>query len=1223
MEIQKVDPTDLNEYLFDLNGILLKRIRCGEGPDDIIQNYSAYVLLAGCDFCHDFDDNGGRVDADTWGDGYDPRVGKTDNFAYLIRKALNGAIPVSDPTNDEFTNFTKKWLREAPTRLLKPTPSISSSGVEDQTIRFFETHYRDELKVDYTTVITYRDIINRINALKTTPESINQAIYRCGEQLYGDYGQTCCLDLDLAENEDWDRDYSTENKIHIALFLLNYFFPPADGDVDENTKFLSYMTFDADSNIPSKIFGLLDQVINLVTPLNISDSATGEAHLVSKKNKRYGSKNCYKFPTNASKGGKLLYMYTGNVFTEDKGRFYIDKGEEEYGEANRYNFNVSFEKCGPPQSIATIPFNSEFKSGPSVNYLSNLANNNGYGYPGKKMADLTEFVNGRDGRDERGRSVKIGGISGMFRGRDQKEIISQILFDIKRCGDWEQCNAAFFLEKEMDRVILCSLDRLCSLYSRCIGNRTIWHHGPHLKLYRFPKNITPEQLALMASDANKRKLRIFINKIRVLNNFYIKNVGKYNAIPSENIGHSFVLPVKKPNDRYQISYTMCNNIAKIIIKIIHLKLDGLFQNIDRVLLTEPLTSISGLVDTLFQAESLPDPNERDNQIKQIIEQFIDRLSDESLERLITVSTPPINEFIDDAIFKYMSELCGDTINEKNILIFDSNYTKFVTMIGSDPISTKLPKSSIFLYNGTDICNLYELLFEIEIFEGDKVRTQSILIKNYSESLINRKFFELLKDVKRILSFVTPDHEVESAKQPVFELIDGSIGLNYDKVLIGIEDTRKNRNIEYYNGLKRILIGLSEALGIIQVEDLDGGGIDPGERPSKGKGKKSTKKAWTTTTTLPAKRPTSAHKPHVVKIDELTTSQINNILNNLESLTDRFMILSSELYRHRISGVAGMDDIMEEFEYFCDDALLLFKNSYTLLYELKQDDEKRIRVNIFPKWTELTKSYTSICLFFYILINYVRYPYFAEYINQINTSGYEVGSDIHDFTSRLFELIKGEEFPGSNGFKIPDSDRFKINDYLTILNQDDADGTLIVMIHGIVQNIQNYGRNFRSVIDFIFGTFFGIESLFRLVTYKWSIGVAKDHETFETNQNAFGYTEIGNVNMLNSVVANERLFKRGLGLDVLGSENEANRKIFVKVGPLLSNIMLLELNPDGFVTHVNAIFEISGGGSNKKRGGTIKLRRTNIKSKKANPRKIRVTKINRNKPRNKTSKLRNK
>jgi hypothetical protein len=1063
-----------------------------------------------------------------------------EKFAYLIINALNNAISVSKPNKpDEFTKFTKKWLTEAPSRLLKPSPSISPSDVEDQTIRFFETHYRDKLKIDFTTVITYRDIVNEINRLSRTNENINQVIYDCGQELFGDYGRTCILDLDLAVGEDWDRDYSTEDKIHIALFLLNYFFPSPSGDYDSNTKFLSYMTFDADSNIPSKIFGLLDQVINLVTPLNISDSATGEAHLVSKQNKRYSSKNCYKFPVNTS--NELRYMYTGNLFTEDKGVFYIDKeGVEEYGEANRYKFNVNFASCTSPSNVATISFDTDHKSGPSVNYLANVANDNRYAYPGKKMADLTAFISDL----------------GKFGFADKKVTISQILFDIKRCGDWEQCNAAFFLEKTMnDRVILCSLDRLCSLYSRCIGNRTIWHHGPHLKLYRFPKNMTPEQVEQMRKSKEERDYIILNNKLTVITNLVISP----DLFNTDINTIQFILPIKQGRSGPTKSYEICVYIATITIKIIYSKIIELFEKI----------------------------------------------------RDLTTSN---SAEIDEKIFKPMSELCGDTINEKNISIFSNNLSKFESIIKGGISGTKLPKSSIFLYNGNDICDLYELLFEIESFVAENVRTQSILIKNYAESLITRKFFEHLKNVKNIISLVQ-NPITEPAKKHVSAIIDRAIGLGYEETMRA--GNRKLDNIEYYNGIQNIIFnsGLLDALNnitqtviISPVKLLRGGFISKNvgggksKNPkSKSKKTKTESKSKKTKTESKSKKMRQRSKKSLAHVDDI------NILDNLESdLTDRFMILSSELYRHKISGVAGssgMQVIMEEFEYFCDNALLLFKNSYNLLYELNNS----IRVNDYPKWTKLTKSYTLICLFFYIFRKLVYIDSTDGSINLLSEvnklsrdySGkvnYKLNSDFTIFKHSLLGLFYAEEY-----------NRFNIGDEFPILlyqNQNDA--LITTMIGSIVEGLRrtpssaspafegslsNQLKLNPNIIDnlsiFIFEIFFGIESLFRLVIFEWTMNSKISNSSH--NLNDYGYTDIG-TSILASVAKNIRLFSRNLDIRNLGSENLVNRQIFINIGILLNNTMLLIFDPTKLVTNLNSINRIKiGGGSNKKRG-SIKLRK---------------------------------
>ena len=418
-------------------------------------------LLAGADSIHDFDDAGGRVSLQSWG---------------AVDSALKNALLNLNINTTSFgtQNTYTEWLAASSNKGI-----TSSSAVEDQTILFYEKQYAKPLNALLKRTLTYRTVIDTIN--RQNKGDINVAIFEAYKELCGSYGSTCILDIDMEPEENWDTSYSTTDKVWIALFMLNYFFPPevAATQTPEkyNTQLPSYITFDAGSNIPSKIFGRLDQVINLITPLNIADSAaTGENHLIAdgKKNqKRAGVKNKYAFPVNSAN----QYTYTSNVYTSSEYKLSIPSPAD-YNEKNKNQFQINI--TTPANSpISSIVFDAKHTVGPSVAYLSDTIAGGSY-EPERNMADL--------------------------RGLPK---VPTLLLDLKRSGDWEQCSAAYTLNNIMastvsGRVILCSIDRLCALYSRCIGQNTLWHCGTHLKLYRFPgKSLTAAQLQEIEAEKQR------------------------------------------------------------------------------------------------------------------------------------------------------------------------------------------------------------------------------------------------------------------------------------------------------------------------------------------------------------------------------------------------------------------------------------------------------------------------------------------------------------------------------------------------------------------------------------------------------------------------------------------------------------------------------------------------------------------------------------------------
>lgn len=309
---------------------------------------------------------------------------------------------------------------------------------------------------------------------------------------------------------------------------------------------LTYITFDAGSNVISKIFGLLDQVFNLITPLNIADSATtGENHLVTEKGKRIGVKNVYAFPDNGESGAPL-YQYTSNVISQNYAglNLTLNSDVRQYNEENKYNFQVNLQIVDDTPSTTQkyaydigsinnvinneLQFSSDEKSGPSVSYLSEMIqyvqnkkdgstiNPKDIPAPESKMINLRQIVDPICASFE---TIAV---------PDQRhrlyEHLIEILFDMKRSGDWEQCNSAYVLNTAATpegvppniykgRVILCTIDRLCALYSKCIGQSNIWHYSSHIICTRFIQGLTDEEMAEITAANAAKKAAADIKKI--------------------------------------------------------------------------------------------------------------------------------------------------------------------------------------------------------------------------------------------------------------------------------------------------------------------------------------------------------------------------------------------------------------------------------------------------------------------------------------------------------------------------------------------------------------------------------------------------------------------------------------------------------------------------------------------------------------------------------------
>jgi hypothetical protein len=521
-----------NQQQATLTDELMNRL---SNPNDTHrQNREAFrCLLALNDMLHDFyDTSNKRVSSAYWDNVKDC----IHDVLYKMRRFINPQFTTSGApgVKNLWIDFQK---------------DVTISEVEDDTKSHFEKRFPFQLqqlpKVKYLSYAEILDGFNQIDNNKAITD-INKEIYDYCVWLGFYSGEYNTLDLD----GDDIYNYSIKHKMYLALLILNFFFPPPQREGEErdyayNTKLFTYITFDAGSNVVSKIFGLFDQVFNLITPLNIADSATtGENHLVTEKSKRTGVKNVYAYP---GENTRTPYIYTSNVISQNYSQIKLALNDinASYTESTKYDFNVTINKVPPPSQPPgllnsnsytrkttnmfdpagpagqyKLTFSADNKSGPSVSYLSELIN-----YVKIHQTNTTNTVNVRLPPSNTEKMVNLNQIVSQIcnyaKNTNKLQIYTdliEILFDIKRSGDWEQCNAAHRINNSgselntryKGRVILCTIDRLCGLYSRCIGQPTIWHYSSHILCTRFPLALTSDQIAasVEAAEALKRQQNV-------------------------------------------------------------------------------------------------------------------------------------------------------------------------------------------------------------------------------------------------------------------------------------------------------------------------------------------------------------------------------------------------------------------------------------------------------------------------------------------------------------------------------------------------------------------------------------------------------------------------------------------------------------------------------------------------------------------------------------------
>ena len=738
-------------------------------------------LIAGADSIHDFFDTV-RVPNDVFIDVSNKLITNlntlypTKNVQLLGSQIMGKDGKLKNPSaNDPY----KTWLENLSDK------KITASDLEKKTEVYFENKYPKFL-LGNVIKLTYRQVIAQINNNINSRQDNNTAIYNAYMSLC--YNRSIdTIEIDMEPGEIWDTAYSTLDKTFIGLFLLNFFFTPQplivnqgsstqeQIDVAFNTKKQTYMTFDAGSNIPTKIFGLLDQVINLVTPLNIADSASDYHHLVvDTSQKRASVKNKYVFPliptpSNVqipTSADKQVYLYNSNIYTMSDGvNLYIEKPQGEYGEKNKYDFKVYASKFiannnGNIAPCKILHFTNQdgttYSSGPGVKYLSNMIDYNGRTLP----------------KPEPSNSAIAPLDSGCMNKFDLTNKPKALYYDLKRSGDWEQCMAALTVNKLMTsgndaqkgRVILCTLDRLCALFSRSIGQNAIYHTGTKLHLYRYAVNLTPEEI-----DRNAR------------------NAEQAARLQEEADRQAAAEAANLLVEKQKVANIIKHKISTIMSQ-----------------LKQPLENY--LTENIF-IEKLKVSNSLNDNIYKMINFFARILFIKSLKKLIATT----NIADPQGYFDSLNEITDSLVTPSNYEPFIDNITKYITaFVGVNvayPNQRLLLRGKLGDYDSEKLIELYSNLKSInkEITRDSK----SITKHNYKKKLEKEGVFSILELILRDLE---PEENSQISLLPpappsnYFEALTLFVnkfkGAPYNSNVPPTDFATSNK--EYYRNLKAII-----------------------------------------------------------------------------------------------------------------------------------------------------------------------------------------------------------------------------------------------------------------------------------------------------------------------------------------------------------------------------------------------------------------------------------
>ncbi|MEE8479400.1 MAG: hypothetical protein V3S42_05245, partial [Candidatus Neomarinimicrobiota bacterium] len=327
-----------------------------------------------------------------------------------------------------------------------------------------------------------------------------------GDEITKSYGST--LRKPTAENQ--------KRRNIVGNFIINYMFPGYEGNEPVA------ITFDAASGKVTKVFSGMGQVKALITPQNISDSATTQLDPFSAF-KEFGHKRTeFLFP---KPDDKTAWEAKSQYYSKDWCKIKYENVDFNTNSPNGFRIKIdwsdfytnrlssSSSSSSPIMSFtidyATLGYTNpknksgSAASGPSAPYLRGLIEtiiDNG------KEA-LTILQNDTSFQPDSSTIIplydmiktiydSLTAAGSMIDDDTAKQLITGLLLDLKRAGDYEQANAAEWVQKfdPTLKVILSTGDVLCSTYSRSMMQPCILQGiGPSsgqgadaIALFRFP-----------------------------------------------------------------------------------------------------------------------------------------------------------------------------------------------------------------------------------------------------------------------------------------------------------------------------------------------------------------------------------------------------------------------------------------------------------------------------------------------------------------------------------------------------------------------------------------------------------------------------------------------------------------------------------------------------------------------------------------------------------------
>ena len=387
------------------------------------------------------------------------------NLVEFMRRIYLGTENQTGDTGKQINDFLKYLSNQNITSV--------TSNYERTVLKYYEeaSPIRDSLHAKTRESLRYGDIIDSYITAKNNP--LKNVLL---QKYINSNGTNYILELSCGDH----KEYSSFGKIqksptlmgYVANFVLNYYYPRIT-----NSAYNAYFTFDAKTGVVAKTFRDINEVYQLVTPANIADSAVTTFKALNNRNE-------YFFPENE-------WIFNSNYYTNGNVQLKFLKSPKGFSVTNQFGFSLSVQT----NNIITenFDFSSSQKQGPSVNYLVDLMI-----VGNKATPNVSSIIN----------------LSKLVNAKFQPFINNGLLFDIKRSGDYEQVNLASHSKTKGKATVLSTIDILCSLYARTIGQNSVWHNGEKMTLYRFPSvAIDP---ALLEFNSTKHKALDLLQELKII-----------------------------------------------------------------------------------------------------------------------------------------------------------------------------------------------------------------------------------------------------------------------------------------------------------------------------------------------------------------------------------------------------------------------------------------------------------------------------------------------------------------------------------------------------------------------------------------------------------------------------------------------------------------------------------------------------------------------------------